>query len=203
GRYILTVGRFVPEKGYHDLVAAFARLQDAGEVNRSTVSSQRSDCGLAAAGGWKLVIVGDADHEDDYSRKLKSDAAATPGVILTGRLTGLPLQEIYSNAGLFVLPSYYEGLPIVLLEAMSYGLNCIVSDIPANREVALSAERYFQPGDIDGMAAKMAEFVQRPLSVRERAQQLELIAREYDWGVIARKTLDVYTELLAACSRRS
>lgn len=207
GRYILTVGRFVPEKGYHDLVAAFkawSREQGAGNLAGSGEprfwSNKDHNSVLPALTSkfpitWKLVIVGDADHEDDYSRKLKADAEAVPGVVLTGRLTGAPLFEIYSNAGLFVLPSYYEGLPIVLLEAMSYGLNCIVSDIPANREVALDASRYFQPGDIEGLAARLSEFTRRPLSPSERATQLELIAREYDWGVIAQRTLQVYKSL--------
>ena len=87
------------------------------------------------------MIVVDADHEDEYSRKLKEQAKSAPGVVLTGRLTGKPLQELYAGAGLFVLPSYYEGLPIVLLEAMSYGLSCIVSDIAANGEVPQNNNR--------------------------------------------------------------
>jgi alpha-maltose-1-phosphate synthase len=101
------------------------------------------------------VIVGDADHEDRYSKDLKEKAAGTPGIILTGFLSGNPLQELYNHAGLFVLPSYYEGLPIVLLEAMSYGLSCIVSDIPANREVGLPEESYFKAGDINAVAEKI------------------------------------------------
>jgi glycosyltransferase involved in cell wall biosynthesis len=170
-KYFLAVGRFVPEKGFHDLVDAYARM---------------------GAVAWKLVIVGDADHEDVYSRSLKEKAATVPGVVLTGFLTGKALGEIYSNAGVFVLPSYYEGLPIVLLEAMSYGLNCLVSDIPANREVPLAQERYVKPGVIDAWAQKMALFSSSPLKDDERSSVLELIAREYDWKDIARRTLAIY-----------
>ena len=133
GKYVLTVSRFVPEKGLHDII----------EVQSP----------------YKIVIVGDADHIDKYSRKLKEQAKMHQNVILTGRLTGLPLQELYSHAGLFVLPSYYEGLPIVLLEAMSYGLSCVVSDIPANREVQLSEERYFKPGDVKALGLKIKQFI--------------------------------------------
>ena len=98
GRYILAVGRLVPEKGFHDLIEAFER---------------------ACLIGRKLVIVGRADHEDAYSTNLKEKASRNPNVVMTGFLKGQPLQELYSHAGLFVIPSYYEGLPIVLLEALS------------------------------------------------------------------------------------
>ncbi|GAG38931.1 unnamed protein product, partial [marine sediment metagenome] len=90
GRYILSVARFVPEKGLHHLISAFSSLQT----------------------DWKLVITGDADHETPYSRRLKSQAATDRKVVLTGFIQGNALNEIYSHAGLFVLPSYHEGLPI-------------------------------------------------------------------------------------------
>lgn len=171
GKYVLAVGRFVPEKGFHDLLEAWRAV---------------------AVAGWKLVIVGGADHEDDYSRRLKEQAAGFENVVLTGRLTGLPLKELYTHAGLFVLPSYYEGLPIVLLEAMSYGLSCVVSDIPANREVALEDRRYFRPGDIDGMAKVIREFLHRPLTAQEKSSQIKEVAEKYNWDTIAEETLKVY-----------
>ncbi|HBE43612.1 MAG TPA: glycosyl transferase family 1, partial [Bacteroidales bacterium] len=98
--YIFTLGRLVEEKGFDLLIRAFSRLKNTGV---------------------KLVISGDADHETSYSRKLKS-LARENGVILTGFLKGEKLQELFSHARLFVLPSFHEGLPISLLEAMSYRL---------------------------------------------------------------------------------
>lgn len=175
GKYVFTVGRLVPEKGFHDLLEAWR----------------------VAAAGWKLVIAGGADHEDDYSKGVKEQAAGFKNVILTGRLTGLPLKELYTHAGLFVLPSYYEGLPIVLLEAMSYGLSCVVSDIPANREVALEDRRYFKPGDIGGMAEKIRAFLLRPLSVEEKSSQIKGVAEKYNWDTIAAETLKVYGKVSA------
>ena len=172
GKYVLAVGRFVPEKGFGELIEAWR--------------------GLEPRGSWKLVIVGDADHEDEYSRKLKEKAKGVPGVVLTGRLTGTPLQELYACAGLFVLPSYYEGLPIVLLEAMSYGLSCVVSDISANREVPLAPERYFKAGDVEGMAKKILEFIDKPMGEDEKSLQLVVIRENYDWEKVAKSTLDVY-----------
>ena len=183
GKYILAVGRFVPEKGFGELIEAFKIA--------SGVLRPRND------GSWKLVITGDADHEDAYSRKLKEQAARNPGVVLTGFLSGVPLKEIYAHAGLFVLPSHYEGLPIVLLEALRYGLSCVVSDIPANRDVGLTEERYFKPGDVQGMAEKIGEFVSRPLSKTEREFQAQLVARKFNWDRIAEQTFQVYQKIIS------
>lgn len=179
GKYILSVGRFVPEKGWDTLVEAFALIS-------------REQTPL----GWKLVIAGQADHEDKYSRELKLNVAQKVKegipIILTGFLAGLPLAELYSHAGLFVLPSYYEGLPIALLEAMSYGLSCVVSDIPANREVGLPQERYFKPGDVDALAMKLRQFSKLPLSPQEKQTQRSMVTGRYNWDTIAAKTLRVY-----------
>ena len=171
GEYILTVGRLVPEKGFHDLVTAFNQF---GSQN------------------YKLVIVGRADHEDMYSRELKKNAEKNSNIIMAGFLTGIPLQELYSHAGLFVLPSYYEGLPIVLLEACSYGLSCLASDIPANKNVDLPDERFFKPGEIKELTAKMERFIEQSFNDEEKNTQIDMIARCYDWQKIAAKTLKVY-----------
>jgi len=145
---------------------------------------------------WKLVIVGDADHEDSYSRELKKNAAKNNNIILTGFLKGQPLHELYSHAGLFVLPSYYEGLPIVLLEAMSYGLSCIASDIPANRNVELTDDRFFRVGSVTLMAAKIREYIGKPWNETDRNRQKDLIAEKYNWEKIAKETLMVYKRLI-------
>lgn len=174
GKYILSVGRFVPEKGFSDLIEAF-----------NTVRLDK----------WNLVIVGRADHEDSYSLKLKDKASKNNNIILTGFLTGELLSAIYSHAGLFVLPSYYEGLPIVLLEAMSYGLSCIASDIPANRNVELNQSRYFTPGDVKALATKIKHFTSDPLSVKQKRTQMKMITKKYNWEVIADKTLEIYRQV--------
>ncbi|MFA5119232.1 MAG: glycosyltransferase family 4 protein [Candidatus Omnitrophota bacterium] len=182
GKYILAVGRFVPEKGFESLVEAFEETQDTRHMTQVRK--------------WKLVIVGDADHEDEYSRKLKKKAKGVNNVVMTGFLSGQPLAELYSHAGMFVLSSYYEGLPIVLLEAMSYGLSCIVSDIPANREVELANDRYFEPGNIEELAKKIIEFVNKPLTKAEKDAQRELIAKNYNWDRVAEQTLSVYKSVV-------
>lgn len=176
GKYILSVGRFVPEKGFHDLIAAF---------NKSGLS------------GWKLVIVGRADHEDEYSKYIKQSALANSDIVLPGFLSGLSLKEVYSYAGMFVLPSYHEGLPIVLLEALSYGLSCIVSDIPSNREIGLSYDRYFNAGDTDAMAKKITKYTSALYTYEEKAGQINRLKERYDWDAIAGQTLSVYKHVLS------
>jgi len=182
GRYFLAVARLVPEKGLHDLLDAFAK---------------------ASLPGWKLAIAGRADHEDAYSISLKEKAAAIPGVVMAGLVTGEPLAQLYSHAGLFVLPSYHEGLPIVLLEAMSYGLSVIASDIPANRQVGLTDDRFFPPGNIEQAVEKMVLHATGEFSQSERERQMATVARTFNWDSIADQTLDVYRSVVTAVRRQS
>ena len=171
GRYVLSVGRLVPEKGFDDLIAAFNALHP---------------------NGWKLVIIGRADHEDSYSSGLREKARSNVNIVMTGFLTGKPLQELYSHAGLFVLPSYYEGLPIALLEAMSYGLPCVASDISASRNIGLNEDRYFTPNSPRELSTMIEQFISTPFTQEEKERQLQMIADKFDWNKIAEKTLEVY-----------
>ncbi|MFA7404301.1 MAG: glycosyltransferase family 4 protein [Pelobacteraceae bacterium] len=165
-KYILTVGRFVPEKGFHDLLRAF--------------SACRSD--------WKLVVVGGADHEDEYSLGLKQLSERDNRVILTGFIRGKELGEIYSNAGLFVLPSYHEGLPIALLEAISYNLPILASDIPANLELADVSET-FPLGNISILTERLEQLTN---SMAKEAFARRRLAQEFNWDVIAQQTEKTY-----------
>lgn len=163
-KYVLAVGRFVEEKGFHDLIRAYSMMERRSE--------------------YKLVIAGDADHDDSYSKSLKQ-LAREHGVVLTGFIKGEKLNQILTNAALFVLPSYHEGLPIALLEAMSYDLDVAVSDIPANRLPQLSADDFFPGGD----TTSLARCIDRKLSQPDtRHYDLSL----YQWDNIAQSTLKVY-----------
>lgn len=171
--YILAVARFVPEKGLHDLIDAYSGID--------------TTC--------NLVIAGDADHEDEYSRRLKQKACDA-GVKLTGYITGDNLHQIYSHAKLFVLPSYHEGLPIALLEALSYGLNVLVSDIPANLEVELDRQHYFKCGDIDDLQKQLRHQLSRQPDEKYYKYISELLRTRYDWAKIAKETIDLYKTLI-------
>lgn len=166
-QYMVAVGRFVEEKGFHDLIAAYKQ------------SGSREP----------LVIIGDSDHPNEYSEKLKAQAAETPGVILTGFQKGLQLKALFSQARLFVMPSYHEGLPIALLEAMSFSLPAVVSNIPANLEVALPSEGYFEVGNVRDLAAKLSEY--QSATDTDYSEYL----KKYDWHLIAQQTMSVYQKI--------
>ncbi|WP_432741263.1 glycosyltransferase family 4 protein [Methylobacter sp. G7] len=170
GRYVLLVSRLVQEKRHLDLIAAFqqANLPD-----------------------WKLVIVGGADHPDPYQREVLKKAAEA-GIVMTGFQRGLALQELYAHAGLFVLPSSHEGLPIALLEALSYGLPVLASDIPANLEVCLPAERYFPLGNTKALAERITLLSNERLTLEEREHIRAWVTQRYNWRNIAEKTLTLY-----------
>jgi glycosyltransferase involved in cell wall biosynthesis len=175
GKYVFTAVRLVPEKGLHDLISAYRKIETPN---------------------FKLVIAGDADHETPYSLQIKKMAAETPGTVLTGFISGEPLTELFSNAGLFVLPSYYEGLPIALLEAMSYNLPVLVSDIPQHKEINLPDKRYFVKGDADSLAMKIKTLMMEGIDEEENNLQRTMIEERYNWDRIAEKTFAVYQTVI-------
>lgn len=166
--YILALGRFVPEKGFTYLIDAFIKS------------------GLAER--FKLVLAGDSDHETPYSVSLKAKAKAA-GVILTGFIKGEALNQVFANSKLFVLPSFYEGLPITLLEAMANNLNILASDIRANLEVGLPPQHYFKAGDIEELSLRLKEEAGKEYT--EHTYDME----RYNWDNIAATTFDIYREL--------
>lgn len=171
GRYVLTVSRLVPEKRHKDLIAAYA---------------------TAKLNGWKLVVIGASDHPDAYAAEVAALAHATPGVVLAGFQTGLALRELYAHAGVFVLPSSHEGLPIVLLEALSYGLPVIASDLPAHQEIGLEAKHYFPLGDVPALAARLESFSRTTWPSEMRESTRRWVAEHYDWHSVVKQTVRVY-----------
>ena len=170
--YVLAVARFVPEKGLHDLIAAYARTDKS----------------------FDLVIAGDADHEDEYSLSLKQ-LANVNNVILTGYIGGDKLDQIFSHAALFVLPSYHEGLPIALLEALGYGLNVLVSDIPANLEVKLGDKHFFECGNVDALCDGMNLLLERGVDDGYQCKVTRMLNTLYNWEKIAKDTTAEYEKL--------
>lgn len=169
GRYAVALGRFVPEKGFHDLIEAY-RL-------------------LGPEPGFKIAIAGDADHPDEYSQRLKRMADETPGVVLTGFIKGEMLQAVTGYAGLFVMPSYHEGLPVAMLEAMSHHLDVLSSDIPACMIPELNDDDHFPAGDVKALADALRRKMKQP---GHRSYDLT----RYNWNTIARATIKVYNEVI-------
>jgi len=165
-KYVFTLGRFVKEKGFHGLIEAFTKLNNKEN---------------------KLVIAGDATHSDLYSENLKQ-LANENDVVLTGFIKGEKLNELFSNAKLFVLPSFHEGLPISLLEAMSYDIDVLVSDIPANLEINLPDDYYFKCGNWDDLKNRM----EKKLVWKEH---IKYDLSKYNWERIAEQTIAVYQRI--------
>lgn len=170
GDYVLFVGRLIPEKCPDDLVAAITELPDL-----------------------KAVFAGDSSHTDEYTRRLKSGAGAQ--AIFPGYMYGEDLEELYSNALAYVLPSEVEGLSISLLEAMAFGLPVVVSDIPGNVEALGSppAGLVFPLRDRRALATaleRVAGSVELRRDLSKRA--IDRVRVAYDWEVIADQTLAVY-----------
>jgi len=168
--YIISVGRLVPEKGLHDLIASFK----AANLN------------------CKLVIVGDADHRDNYSDCLRKQASTA--IVFTGFVTQDVLQALLENASLFVLSSYNEGLPIAALEAVVAGAPVLLSDIEANRDLELPARNYFKVGDVDELRRKLISGHDLYHVDRDR------ILQQHDWNVVAQETGKLYALVQEICT---
>lgn len=169
GRYIVSVGRITPEKGFDVLIRAFRE---------------------AAPKGVKLAIVGGVESERAYAEELRSLAAGAP-IVFTGELHGNDLAQIYANASLYVLASRNEGFPLALLEAMSYGLDVAVSDIPATHLVSLNSDDYFTVGETGELAKAINKKLGMPV---RRAYDLA----SFDWDRVATETLEVYKKAVRA-----
>lgn len=169
--FLLAVGRLVPEKGLHDLIAAHR----------------------ASRTGYKLVIVGGADHDSPYARDLIAQAG--PDVIFAGVQPRTVLATLYRRAAMFVMPSYHEGLPIAALEAAGEGAAMILSDIPANRDIGLPTANYFPVGNVDRLATMLAA---DPESLRADANA---VRTRFSWDKAAVETLSLYRALQPERSR--
>lgn len=173
--YILTVGRLIPDKKIHLLVKSMCQ-----------VSSKH-----------KLVIVGDSAYTDQYAEALKLVTSRYQRIIFTGAIFGKELSEIYSNAYLFILPSEQEGASISLLEAMSYGICCLCSDIPENLELIGDCGFTFKNKDPEDLREKLEMLLSNPHLVAEMGKKGEAyVLKNYHWDNIVTKVENLYQEVL-------
>jgi glycosyltransferase involved in cell wall biosynthesis len=173
GQYILFLGRFSPEKNCHLLIEAYERLDTP----------------------VKLVLAGGSSHTDSYVETLRSHAGDK--IRFLAWVSGDALNELVTNAALFVLPSDLEGMSLALLDAMGAGVCTLTSDIPENRELTEDAGFTFRPGDVDDLSRLMALLISDPEIRRLTAEKAkERIREHFLWPTIARQINDVYQELL-------
>lgn len=165
-KYIIGVGRITPEKGFDLLIQAFEQLEE---------------------NDFKLVIAGGVETESGFFQKLQG-LVHTDKIIFTGYIYGEDLNQLYSHAALYVLSSYNEGFPLVLLEAMKYNLDVLASDIPATHLVELDQQDYFTSGDVSDLSTKLASKLKQ---IKKRQYDLS----EYNWNHIAHETEKIYTRL--------
>ena len=169
--YILFLGRIVPEKGVHYLIEAFKRLDT----------------------DKKLVIAGGSSDSAEYYESIKAAAASDPRIVLTGFTQGEELAELYSNAYVYVLPSDLEGMPMSLLEAMSYGNCCLTSDIPECAEVVGDHAVTFHKGDVDDLTVKLGGLLSDSAQVMSlKTSAADYITDKYSWDDVVDRTLALY-----------
>lgn len=179
--YILFLARIVPEKGAHYLLEAFSRINT----------------------DKKLVIAGGSSHSNEYMNQIIEMAEKDSRVVMTHFVQGKKLEELYSNAYIFVLPSDIEGMAISLLEAMSYGNCCVVSDIPENVEVIGDQAATFRHGDVCDLQRVLEELLTHPEMVGQYKQHSqEYVCQKYHWDKIVEETLMLYNDVIEQNKKR-
>ena len=169
--YILFLGRLVPEKGIRYLIEAFKEIKT----------------------DKKLVIAGGSSDTDEFANELKELARDDTRILFTGFVQGQELEELYSNAYIYILPSDLEGMPLSLLEAMSYGNCCLVSDIPECTEVIENHALVFKKSDINSLRETLQEICIQPETVKTlKNQAADFICNKYNWDEIVQETLKLY-----------
>lgn len=169
--YILYLGRLVPEKGVHYLIEAYKQINT----------------------DKKLVIAGGSSDTSEYEKELRNLAEGNDKILFTGFVQGRPLAELYSNAFIYSLPSDLEGMPLSLLEAMSYSNCCLTSDIPECAEVIEDNGVTFTKSDINDLKAKLQYLCDNTDAVAEyKKNSADFITAKYSWENIIDRTLELY-----------
>lgn len=166
--YILFLSRLVPGKGVEYLIRAYKQIPSE----------------------LPLIIAGDAPFVSDFVSEIKGEAKSDERIRFIGFVEGRELQELYSSARLFVFPSEAEGMPMCLLEALSYNTPCLVSNIPENIEVGGRYVTSFKSMDINDLKNKLEMILSRPCE--NNTELREYVKNNYDWDTVVRKTLEVY-----------
>lgn len=173
--YILYLGRIVPEKGIKYLVNAFKKTKT----------------------DKKLVIAGGSSDTKGFLNELKELAKDDQRILFTGFVQGRMLEELYSNAYIYTLPSDLEGMPLSLLEGMSYGNCCVTSDIPECADVVEDKAVTFYQGDVEDLAETLQFLCMNPETVAKyKAEAADFICKKYNWDDVTDRTVEAYARII-------
>ena len=183
--YIVMISRLVRHKGAHYLIDAYKQLKKRNPE---------------ILGNKKLVFVGDSAFTDDYVKELREMGASDSDIVFTGFQSGETLKQLFENAYICVHPSESEGLPICVLEAMSYGLPVLASDIPENMEVVEEAGLSFENKNIEDLVTKLERYLpqdEKLIEIGENAR--EFVDKNYNWKDISQEVSGLYFDLKPEC----
>lgn len=182
GRYILFLGRLVPEKRPDLLLKAFQANETAD---------------------WKLVFAGGVSDTLTFSNELLKSSAGNPNIVFAGEVQGSCLTELVRGAGLFVLPSDVEGLPLVMLEAMREGIPVLASNIAPHRQlIGTNRGLLFEAGNLDSCIRRLGEAIAEPQKLAGMAQEArDYVTANYTWENITYEHLQVYSRISAKLNR--
>lgn len=172
--YILFLARIVPEKGLQYLIDAFKQIDT----------------------NIKLVIAGGASHTNDFLEEIKNKVKDDDRIIMTGFVQGQELEELYSNCLLYCLPSDVEGMPLSLLEAMSYGCNCLVSNIEENVQVTEDYAITFKKGNVEDLKEKLEIMLDRDKNEEKSESIQNYIVNKYNWDDIVKEVEEIEIKIL-------
>ena len=169
--YVLFLSRIVPEKGLHYLIKAFKEIKT----------------------DKKLVIAGGASHTNEYLKRIKETIKDDDRIIMTGFVQGQELEELYSNCLIYCLPSDVEGMPLSLLEAISYNCNCLVSNIEENMQVVKGSNaQFFKKGDIQELKEKLQKIIDND---NKEVIKNDNFFKIHNWDSIEKETEKLYENI--------
>lgn len=172
--YILFLARITVEKGLHYLLEAYQALHTD-----------------------KPLVIAGTCLEASYQARLDELARDNPNIRFVGFVTGEAMRELYSNCCCYCLPSEIEGMPLSLLEALSYGCPCVVSDIPENTRIAEAYVHPFRSRDVKALEGQLSAVLAHPMTQAQRDEQVRYIREHYNWDAIVSQTVDVYRAAIA------
>ncbi|MFH7027657.1 MAG: glycosyltransferase family 4 protein [Heteroscytonema crispum UTEX LB 1556] len=177
GRYMIFLGRLVPEKRPDLLVDAFCALKPRG---------------------WKLVLAGGVSDTKSFTSQLLEKIATNRNIVFAGELRGARLAEIVRGAGLFVLPSDVEGLPLAMLEAMREGIPVVASNIAPHQQLIGGGQgMLFEAGNLDSCIRSLDWAINHQEEMATMAKNAQRhVQLNYSWDRITSETLKLYSTLL-------